>query len=259
MAPVPGGQRLQPIRVIVANDTSIDAVVALSDTGKYVSVDVQARRHRRGRQFRRQQRRQRHVRRDALSKRLRDRAAQSDSAPDHRRPDPHLLLRRRFPAQGAARRFLRGALRRRRRDAGRRQPQRRAVRRAHRRRRSQEVLPLPVARRRHRRLLRRERKEREEVPGAQAGGRRHHALRLRHPPPSDPRLHQDAYRRRLGGADRHADLRLRQRHDRKGRLGIRLRQIYPHPPHQRLRDRLRPHERLCARHRGRHSACGKAR
>ena len=40
MAPVPGSQRLQPIRVIVANDTSIDAVVALSDTGKYVSVDV---------------------------------------------------------------------------------------------------------------------------------------------------------------------------------------------------------------------------
>ena len=40
MAPVPGGQRLQPIRVIVASDASIDAVVALSDTGKYVSVDV---------------------------------------------------------------------------------------------------------------------------------------------------------------------------------------------------------------------------
>ncbi len=40
MTPVPGGQRVQPIRVIVANDTSIDAVVALSDIGKYVSVDV---------------------------------------------------------------------------------------------------------------------------------------------------------------------------------------------------------------------------
>jgi murein DD-endopeptidase MepM/ murein hydrolase activator NlpD len=40
LAPVPGTQRLQPIRVIVANETSIDAVVALSDTGKYVSVDV---------------------------------------------------------------------------------------------------------------------------------------------------------------------------------------------------------------------------
>ena len=40
MAPVLGGQRLQPIRVIVASETTIDAVVALADTGKYVSVDV---------------------------------------------------------------------------------------------------------------------------------------------------------------------------------------------------------------------------
>ena len=40
LAPVLGGQRLQPIRVIVASDTSIDAVVALSDSGKYVAVDV---------------------------------------------------------------------------------------------------------------------------------------------------------------------------------------------------------------------------
>ena len=40
MAPVAGSQRLQPIRVIIASDTSIDAVAALSDLGKYVSVDV---------------------------------------------------------------------------------------------------------------------------------------------------------------------------------------------------------------------------
>jgi murein DD-endopeptidase MepM/ murein hydrolase activator NlpD len=41
MANVPGQpQRLQPIRVIVASDAQVDAVVALSDTGKYVSVDV---------------------------------------------------------------------------------------------------------------------------------------------------------------------------------------------------------------------------
>ena len=41
LAAVPGQpQRLQPIRVIVANDAGVDAVVALSDTGKYVSVDV---------------------------------------------------------------------------------------------------------------------------------------------------------------------------------------------------------------------------
>ena len=32
--------RLQPIRVIVMGDSAIDAVVALSDMGKYVSVDV---------------------------------------------------------------------------------------------------------------------------------------------------------------------------------------------------------------------------
>ena len=41
LAAVPGQpQRLQPIRVIIASDANVDAVVALSDTGKYVSVDV---------------------------------------------------------------------------------------------------------------------------------------------------------------------------------------------------------------------------
>lgn len=42
MAPAgPGpGVRLQPYRVIVANDTAIEAVSALSDVGKYVAVDV---------------------------------------------------------------------------------------------------------------------------------------------------------------------------------------------------------------------------
>ncbi len=38
--PLPGNQRLQPIRVIVATEISIEAVVALSDLGKYVPVDV---------------------------------------------------------------------------------------------------------------------------------------------------------------------------------------------------------------------------
>lgn len=44
MAPAaPGpGSRLQPYRVIVANDTSVEAVAALSDLGKYVAVDVQS-------------------------------------------------------------------------------------------------------------------------------------------------------------------------------------------------------------------------
>jgi len=42
MAPAGPGQRLQPYRVIVANDSAIEAVVALSDLGKYVAVDVQS-------------------------------------------------------------------------------------------------------------------------------------------------------------------------------------------------------------------------
>ena len=42
MAPAAPGQRLQPYRVIVANDSAIEAVAALSDLGKYVAVDVQS-------------------------------------------------------------------------------------------------------------------------------------------------------------------------------------------------------------------------
>ena len=42
MAPAGPGLPLQPVRVIVANDTAIEAVAALSDLGKYVAVDVQS-------------------------------------------------------------------------------------------------------------------------------------------------------------------------------------------------------------------------
>jgi murein DD-endopeptidase MepM/ murein hydrolase activator NlpD len=42
MAQTPGGNGLEPIRVILANDTSVEAVVALSDTGKYVPIDVKS-------------------------------------------------------------------------------------------------------------------------------------------------------------------------------------------------------------------------
>jgi murein DD-endopeptidase MepM/ murein hydrolase activator NlpD len=42
MAPAGPGQRLQPYRVIVANDSAVEAVAALSDFGKYVAVDVQS-------------------------------------------------------------------------------------------------------------------------------------------------------------------------------------------------------------------------
>ena len=40
LASVADGQRLQPIRVIIAGNSGIDAVIALADTGKYVAVDV---------------------------------------------------------------------------------------------------------------------------------------------------------------------------------------------------------------------------
>jgi len=42
MAPAAPGQRLQAYRVMVANDTTVEAVAALSDLGKYVAVDVQS-------------------------------------------------------------------------------------------------------------------------------------------------------------------------------------------------------------------------
>ncbi len=42
LSAVPGEQRTQPVRVIIANDSAVEAVVALSDMGKYVSVDANA-------------------------------------------------------------------------------------------------------------------------------------------------------------------------------------------------------------------------
>ncbi len=63
------------------------------------------------------------------------------------------------------------------------------------------------------------------------GGRRH----------PDPRLRQDAHRRRLGHALRHADLRIRQRRRRKSRAGKAATANTSAEAQQRLRDRLRPH------------------
>jgi murein DD-endopeptidase MepM/ murein hydrolase activator NlpD len=40
MAPAAPGARLQPFRVVVANDTIVEAIAALSDLGRYVAVDV---------------------------------------------------------------------------------------------------------------------------------------------------------------------------------------------------------------------------
>jgi murein DD-endopeptidase MepM/ murein hydrolase activator NlpD len=43
LSPVKGTQRLQPVRVMVAGDqNNVEAVVALSDMGRYVNVDVQS-------------------------------------------------------------------------------------------------------------------------------------------------------------------------------------------------------------------------
>src|SRR5262249_36070241 len=42
LQPADDGKRQQPVRVVVSNDAGIDAVVALSDLGKYVSVDVRS-------------------------------------------------------------------------------------------------------------------------------------------------------------------------------------------------------------------------
>jgi Sel1 repeat len=41
VSPVRGTQRLQPVRVTLVGETAIEAVVALSDVGKYVGVDFQ--------------------------------------------------------------------------------------------------------------------------------------------------------------------------------------------------------------------------
>jgi murein DD-endopeptidase MepM/ murein hydrolase activator NlpD len=41
LAPTETGGRQKPIRVVVAGETAVEAVAALSDTGKYVAVDVQ--------------------------------------------------------------------------------------------------------------------------------------------------------------------------------------------------------------------------
>jgi murein DD-endopeptidase MepM/ murein hydrolase activator NlpD len=41
LSPVRGTQRLQPVRIMLVSDQTIEAVVALSDLGRYVNVDVQ--------------------------------------------------------------------------------------------------------------------------------------------------------------------------------------------------------------------------
>ena len=40
VAPTADGRRLRPVRIVIATDTSVEAMVAWSDKGKYVAVDV---------------------------------------------------------------------------------------------------------------------------------------------------------------------------------------------------------------------------
>jgi murein DD-endopeptidase MepM/ murein hydrolase activator NlpD len=42
VAPTPDGRRLRPVRVIIATDATVEAMVAWSDKGKYVAVDVRS-------------------------------------------------------------------------------------------------------------------------------------------------------------------------------------------------------------------------
>jgi murein DD-endopeptidase MepM/ murein hydrolase activator NlpD len=42
LAPAAASPRMQPLRITLLGDTTIDAVIALSDVGKYVAVDVQS-------------------------------------------------------------------------------------------------------------------------------------------------------------------------------------------------------------------------
>ena len=227
MAPVPGGQQLQPIRVIIANDTSVDAVVALSDTGKYVPVDAKS------------------VGTDV--------ADNSDDSNDAQRQASGVTLYQSVYETALRNQIPRPIIE----DLIRIYSYDVDFQRKVQPGDSFEVLyagedETPAADSRNdvlfaaltvggeaKKFYRFQSPDDGIVDYYDESGKSAKKFlvrkpvaegimrsRLRHPPASDPRLHQDAYRRGLGGADRHADLRRRQRHGRKGRLGIRLRQIH---------------------------------
>ena len=159
---------MQPLRVIIAGDSAIEAAVALSDNGKYVPVDI------------------RNVD-NAVAEADADEGGEDDGSGVRLYQSLYeTALRNNVPSSvieelvriysydvDFQRKVQRGdsfdVLYAGRRE--RRRPQRGALRLAHRRRRTQKILPLPDHRRRRLRLLRRDRQKREEVPGAQAGAR----------------------------------------------------------------------------------------
>ena len=243
----PDGGRLRVVRVIVVGDAAAEAVVALSDTGRYVAVDVQSL----GGGSTEVAEADEDDENDTTAVRLYQSVYETALRNQIPRPVIDDLVRiysydvdfQRKAQPGDSFEVLYSGEE----EADARNDVLFAALTVG--GETKKFYPLSLARRRRGRLLRRDRQEREEVPGAQAGRRRHHALRLRFPPPSDPRLFQDAHRRRLVGTLRHADLRLGQRHGGARRLGRRLRQIRAREAQQRLRDRLRPHVGIRARHR----------
>ena len=103
LTPTADGKRMQPVRVVIAGDTNIEAVAALSDLGKYVAVDVRSM-DAEVAQAREEE--------DDDGKGVRLYQSLYETALRNQVPRPlieeliaHLLLRCRFPAQGRARRF----------------------------------------------------------------------------------------------------------------------------------------------------------
>ena len=251
---------VQPLRVIIAGDSGNHGGGRAVRSrpicaGRYPQYRYRCCRHRR-----RPDRRRRLRRRAALSEHLRDRAAQQRAELGDRGTGPHLFLRRRFPAQSPARRLDSTCSIRTTRTAKPKGLQKTKCATP-----SSPSAATPKNTITSRppttalRLLRRDRQQRQEIPGAQAGRHRHRDVAVRLAHPSAAPRQRIAFRRRLGRAVRHADFRRRQRRHRGDRAEGRLRQICPHPPRQRLRNRLRPHDRVRPRPRCRQPKCARAR
>jgi hypothetical protein len=152
----PGLQRQQPVRVIVANETTIEAVAALSDLGKYVAVDPASFNS---------------VTETAANNRDDDDDDDDGTGVRLYQSIYETALRNKVPAtviedmiriysydvdfqrKRSGRRFVRSVLRGRRRNHWHRREKRCALRLPHSRRRNQEILSLPGAGRFGRRLL----------------------------------------------------------------------------------------------------------